>query len=205
MREALREFYADWQPANAAEFLGIPTAQAGKLVDLPTWQTTLPWESRNLAKINIQRQRTELRENTRILGRRLGIDAGWKFCGPVSTDKLEIEVERLARLLESIRLKGICRHDGQDGDICAIVLTKPDGRWRWVVNKGQHRYAVISALGASRITIRVEQFIRREEVTFWPAVVSGVFTQDIALKIFDDYFAPHSITPPPKKTVALFV
>lgn len=189
LREALRVFYADWQPANAAEFLGVSSGQAGELVDVPPWQACSPWDSHNAAEKSVKRQRTELRENTRILGKCLDINAGWKFCGPVSEDKLEVEVERLARVLESIRRQGICRHDGTDGDIRANVLTHSDGRWRWVVHGGQHRYAVISALGAPRATIRVERFIRREDVALWPTVTLGLFSQETALEIFDNYFA----------------
>ncbi|WP_372372540.1 hypothetical protein ACDI10_10400 [Vreelandella venusta] len=188
LREALRVFYAEWQPANAAEFLGVSSDQAGGLVDVPPWQAYSPWDSYNAAEKSAKRQRTELRENARILGRHLGINAGWKFCGPVSEDKLEVEVERLARVLESIRDQGVCRHDGTDGDIRASVLTHSDGRWRWVVHGGQHRYAVISALGAPRAVIRVERFIRREDVALWPTVTSGFFSQETALKIFDNYF-----------------
>ncbi|WP_346795497.1 hypothetical protein R5M92_08570 [Halomonas sp. Bachu 37] len=191
LREALRDFYTDWQPANAAEFLNIPPAEAGELIALPPWQAPWPWDTRNFAEKKDKRERTELRENTRILGRRLGIDAGWKCCGPVSDDKLEIEVERLTHVLESVRRQGICRHDGNDGDIRADVLTRPDGCWRWLVHGGQHRYAVISALGNSRITIRAESFIRREDVSLWPPVIAGVFTPELALKIFDDHFTQH--------------
>ncbi|MCE8004650.1 hypothetical protein [Billgrantia ethanolica] len=60
---------------------------------------------------------------------------------------------------------------------------------------GQHRYAVISALGQERIPIRVEQFVRRQEVMLWPGVASGLFTPSAALKVFDACFIDEAQPP----------
>ncbi|MCE9662757.1 hypothetical protein LY622_04825 [Halomonas sp. M5N1S17] len=189
IRNALSRFYAEWQPENAAAFFELTSSEAGELVELPSWLSPWPWEHLDLEAKRAQRRRCEGRENARVLGSTLAIEDGWKFCGPVSAPKLEVEVERLTRVLASIRARGILRHDGTDGDIRAIVLSHPDGKWRWQVLAGQHRYAVISALGEPCIDIRVEHFIRREEVMLWPGVVSGLFTPTAALKVFDACFA----------------
>jgi hypothetical protein len=188
IREALKRFYADWQPTSAAEFFGLDIHEARALAELPAWLSPWPWGSLSVEEKRAQRKRTEARESARILGRGLDIESGCKFCGPVTESKLEVEVERLARVLESVRAKGLRRHDGTDGDIRTLVLSNPDGRWRWQVLGGQHRFAVISALGGSRITIRVEQFIRRQDVALWPRVASGLFEPAAALKVFDDSF-----------------
>ncbi|MCE8035044.1 MAG: hypothetical protein LPK20_16620 [Halomonas sp.] len=195
IREALTHFYRDWQPRTAAEFFGLDEDEAGELAALPTWLSPWPWDPLTLEQKRAQRRRTEGRENARVLGRPLGVEAGWKFCGPVSELKLHVEVERLARVLESVRIHGIRRHDGTDGDIRAIVLSHPDGRWRWQVLAGQHRYAVISALGEPRIPIRVEHFVRREDVLLWPGVASGLFKPSAALKVFDDCFSERVMQP----------
>jgi hypothetical protein len=188
IRAALEEFYRDWQPRSAAEFFGLDGSEAEGLDELPPWLSKWPWDPLTLEQKRAQRRRTEGRENARVLGRALGVEAGWKFCGPVSELKLHVEVERLARIVESIRTHGVRRHDGTDGDIRAIVLSHADGRWRWQVLAGQHRYAVMSALGHERIPIRVEQFVRRQEVMLWPGVAAGLFTPSAALKVFDDCF-----------------
>lgn len=188
IRAALEGFYRDWQPRSAAEFFGLDSSEAVELAALPTWLSPWPWDPLTLEQKRVQRRRAEGRENARVLGRALGVEAGWKFCGPVSEPKLHVEVERLARLVESIRVHGVLRHDGTDGDIRALVLVHPDGRWRWQVLVGQHRYAVISALGEPRIPIRVEQFVRRQDVMLWPGVASGLYTPSAALKVFDHCF-----------------
>ncbi|WP_147270440.1 hypothetical protein [Halomonas sp. DQ26W] len=66
-------------------------------------------------------------------------------------------------------------------------MSHPDGRWQALV--GQHRYAVISALGKPLIDIRVESFVGREEVMLWLGVVSGLFTPAAALEVFDACFS----------------
>ncbi|MCE8038672.1 hypothetical protein [Halomonas sp. MCCC 1A11062] len=191
IREALMAFYQTWQPRSAAEFFGLDRSESEALDALPSWLSPWPWDPLTLEQKRIQRRRAEERENARVLGKVLGLEAGWKFCGPVSELKLHVEVERLARLVESIRRHGMRRHDGTDGDIRALVLSHSDGRWRWQVLVGQHRYAVMSALGQERIPIRVEQFVRRQEVMLWPGVASGLFTPSTALKVFDDCFIEH--------------
>lgn len=189
IRHALQQFYAEWQPATAAEFFGLDAHEARALAEQPAWLSPWPWEPLSLEEKHAQRKRTERRETARVLGRGLDVATeGWKFCGPVTVDKLEVEVERLASVLESIRAQGLRRHDGIDGDIRALVLSHPDGRWRWQVLGGQHRYAVVTALEKEFITIRVEQFVRREEVALWPQVASGLFEPAAALKIFDALF-----------------
>jgi hypothetical protein len=191
--EALQRFYDDWQPATAAEFFGLEAHEARVLAELPTWLSPWPWEPLDLEQKRAQRQRTEGRENARVLERDLSIEAGgWKFCGPVTESKLKVEVERLVRVLESVRSNGFRRDDGSDGDIRAIVLSHSDGSWRWQVLAGQHRYAVISALGNPCIPIRVEQIVRRQDVELWPGVVSGIFEPAAALKVFDNCFAGSS-------------
>ncbi|MFQ3789816.1 hypothetical protein [Halomonas sp. A29] len=195
IRKALKNFYRDWQPRSAAEFLGLDESEAGGLAELPAWLTPWPWDPLGLEQKRVQRRRAEGRENARVLGKPLGVEAGWKFCGPVSELKLHVEVERLARVLESVRVNGVRRHDGTDGDIRALVLSHPDGRWRWQVLVGQHRYAVISALGNARVPIRVEHFVRRQDVMLWPGVSSGLFKPSAALKVFDDCFIERTAPP----------
>ncbi len=191
IREALEQYYADWQPDSAAAFFGLSQTEAPQLACLPSWSAAWPWEPLDLEAKQAQRRRTEGRESAYVLGHRLDVEVdGWKFCGPVSPRKLEVEVERLARLLDTIGRAGFKRHDSSDGDIQALMLVDDEGVWRWQVLAGQHRYAVISGLSANNVTIRVGQIIRRQEVTHWPWVVAGLFSLSAALKVFDACFAP---------------
>lgn len=189
IKEVLQEFYETWQPTNAAEWFSLKPGSVPALAELDAWVCPWPWEAQDVNKRLTRRRQQDVRENAAISGKKLGIEDGWKFCGPVSNEKLEIEVERFFQMFDSIMNHGYHRHDRLDGDILASVLCHPDGQWRWLVTSGQHRYIVLSALGYDRIPIRVTQFIWRRDVLHWPNVVRGIFTPEAALSVFDRSFS----------------
>ncbi|MCK2183067.1 hypothetical protein [Halomonas getboli] len=191
LREALTTYYEQWQPANAAAFFGLDPEQHAALAERPCWSLAWPWDPLSVEAKRAQRRRTEGRETRRLAGRALDVERdGWKFCGPVSPRKLEVEVERLWRLAVSIREHGVRRHSGDDGDIRAIVLVDADGRWGWQVLSGQHRFAVLRGLGHERIAVRVTRFVHRDQAIYWPRVVDSTFSVEAALEVFDGGFPP---------------
>ena len=67
------------------------------------------------------------------------------------------------------------------------MLLRSDDTWKWYVeNGGQHRAPVLSALGYKDIPIRVWKIINEDDASIWPNVVSGLYTESEALKIFDN-------------------
>lgn len=118
-------------------------------------------------------------------GQKLTIADGWKTYGPVSERLLEVEVERLYGLLESIRRRGYRRHDGRIGDINATVLWRSTDDWKWRITGGDHRAAVLRALDYRHIPVRVVGLVRPEEVSIWPNVDAGLYPPAQALDLFD--------------------
>jgi len=190
LREGLRQFYAAWQPANAAEFFKLDPDQAQALGELPAWLSCWPWDHRDPERLRIARERRkpQARGDATSWGPKATIDFKWKFCGPITEERLDAEVQRMARLVCSIRRQGYCRHDNGDGDIRAAVLICSDGSWRWFAYSGQHRQAIARVLMGDRVPIRVISFVRRNEVAHWPGVTSGLFDEPAALHVFDDFF-----------------
>ncbi len=188
LREALSAYYQSWQPATAGELLGVPDSDIPALVGVPPWAVPWPWEPLDADTWRDLRSRVEARENSSSLGRKLSIEAGWKCCGPVDAEKLEVEVRRLMGLIESIRLYGLQRHDRLDGDITAVLLCVPDGEWRWQVIGGGHRFEVLASLGADSLPVRIERIVRRDEVEYWAGVANGTYSPEVALKLFDRCF-----------------
>lgn len=188
LRERLCAFYRDWQPSTAAAFLGLPDSEIPALKNVPPWGVPWPWEPHDIDRRSALRRSTVARENANVLGRKLSIDHGWKFCGPVTDEKLEVEVERLMRLIKSIRLNGVQRQDGFDGDMSATLLCNTEGEWRWQLLSGQHRFAVMASIGIDVLPIRVDSFVRGNEVEHWTGVVSGIYSSRTAMKLFDRFF-----------------
>ncbi|MFG6158405.1 hypothetical protein ACGTNG_06330 [Halomonas sp. 1390] len=189
LREGLRKFYVAWQPNNAAEFFKLDPSKARTLSEVPAGMSFWPWDYRDPIQLRNERENRKSKDGPSCWGSEKVIDFDWKFCGPITEKGLEIEVERMARLVSSIRRRGYCRHDNGDGDIRAAVLIHPDGRWRWFAYSGQHRQAIARVLAGDRIPIRVISFVRRDEAAHWPGVTSGVFDMNSALKVFDDFFS----------------
>src|SRR5690606_16637583 len=104
----------------------------------------------------------------------------------VSDKKIKIEAIRLLELLESIKKQGF---NQQNEDALGCFVLADGATWRWYVQGGQHRAAVMAALGYNSIPVYVRQIIRREEVSFWPNVQSGIFSKEKALIVFDKLFA----------------
>lgn len=192
IRSVLKSYYELVQPANAAELLGLEAEEVPALAAEPSWVAILPWDEESIEQWRKNHQYTVRVENHRH-GRAMTISDGWAWCGPATIEKLEIEVRRLFSVMTSIRHNGFRRHDGAGGDITAVVLMKEDGQWRWQAKNGQHRMSVLGALDFKNIPLRVLKIVNRADVDIWPNVISGVFSQKVALKLFDRIF--EGVTP----------
>lgn len=187
---SLRHYYSKVQPASAAEWLHLSQPEQSPLHRLPPWALSMPWDRRTPIVWQRAREQFALEENL-ALGKKMTIEDGWHFWGPVSDEKLYIESQRLCNLLASYESRGYYRHNGHDGDIRAVVLQNGKS-WCWQVAGGEHRAALMAALDYSHIPVRVLQVVRRDDVDFWPGVVNFTYTRQAALEAFDLIFSGDS-------------
>lgn len=188
LKTTLTGYYDLVQPLTASSWLGFDEGEVEALDNQPPWLTLLPWENTSLEQKN-QGRASCASQDSEEHGSKLNINKGWRDFGPVSEEVLDLEVKRLHSLILSIEENGILRDDSEGGDIGAVVLMNENSDYRWLVEwGGQHRAAVISAMGYKNTTIRVWQVIERKDVELWPNVVSGVYSKESALKIFDRIF-----------------
>jgi hypothetical protein len=187
---ALGGYYDLTRPTTAAEWLDLTDAQSPALAREPPWAVTMPWDRRTPAQWRAENECYTRQENLAYQrpGESLTIESGWHFWGPVTAAKLQVETRRLTDLLSSLLANGFVRHDGQDGDVCAVLLIQ-DSDLRWQVLGGEHRAAACSALGHTVIPVRVLQVVSRGDVDLWPGVVRGDFSREAALMVFDSVFA----------------
>lgn len=182
----LSAYYAAWQPACAAEVLGLDPAHP-EWGALPPLASALPWDIRDpLAHLRFWRHVCE--SDYRLNGFELTAETGWKGWGPLAQVAGEAEFLRLRRTHESIRRDGYRRHAAHDGDIVAQVLCHGD-RLRYLLGPGQHRVAALAVLGHTRVPVRIDpHFVRREEAGVWPNVRRGHYGADQARALFDRIF-----------------
>lgn len=83
-------------------------------------------------------------------------------------------------------------------------LVHDDNRSAWLIEDGNHRLAVLSALNTTAVEVRYfpSRTVHRKAASKWPLVQSGVFNQSDAIQIFDAYFRdaptpPRSTNPTP--------
>jgi hypothetical protein len=183
--EVLAQYYQRWQPVSAAARLGLTARRSPALAATPAWVDTYPWNPEPLARTIAHKL---ARAPTALDGG--PVDAhptqGTKLCGPASPALIRHEAGRLLAVLTAMERDGYQRHDGPGGDPECIALIGPAAPWHWVVGRGHHRAAVAAAFGLESIPIRITNIIDRAHAAVWPNVRSGLFSQDAALRVFDD-------------------
>lgn len=182
IEKILTQYYASVQPSSALEVVGLTGQDAPGLRNVPPIGYLLPWSENGVTEIISRRERSLM-----YVGMRYGINpaagAGHTFFGPVQPAKLELQVTRLHTLLEAVRSQGF-KPFARNFPTKVAALRK-NGRNRWLVEEGQHRFALGGALKIATIPAIVTSVVRREDAALWPQVVAGVFTEKGALDLFD--------------------
>jgi hypothetical protein len=184
--EVLEHYYKTVAPSSFGELAGISLSE--KSSGMPSFSYVFPWERSSPDEKICRMGSFVAKENSRR-GLLEGMESGWTWVGPVSPGKLEVEVTRLFDLLLSIKDRGYERSDAKDGDIRGLILMRTPQDWVWLATGGQHRACVLSALGNRTCPLRVRGVVRRDDVSAWPNVVRGVYTEEQALTIFDRIFS----------------
>jgi hypothetical protein len=188
----LRCYYQQVRPANAAEVVGLGWDDLPTLAEVeprtsehPIDASFLPWDARTPSQITESRRRTAIFEG--LQNRRLGkLEHGVTSFGPLHPDKLSLEIDRLFRLAKSVKSRGFIRFDPRSPLQVSALLR--DGRYTWLINSGQHRFAAAAALKIETLPAMVTRLVRRDDAPYWPQVVSGRFTLSGARSLFDRIF-----------------
>ena len=186
---SLYVFYNNYQPSTMIEYLHLDKVENNTLNELPASGAFFPWQDRNPVKRVAERVK-EIEKDNKEHKSKLDTDDGDSFYGPVSLEKGQLEYNRLIKTYNSIVTHGFKVDLKGTNNIGAVILEN-DHQYRYLINPGQHRVAALSALNYQDITLQVNKnlIVRRSEVSYWPGVVNGYFTEIEALKIFDRIFA----------------
>lgn len=192
IERVLRDYYRQVQPSNAAEVMGLRLDDLPGIRDFepntddhPVDVNIVPWNGRSPAEVRMGRRRTASFEGLQngVFAR---ITDGVTSFGPVNEAKVELEVNRLSRLLASVKARGFDRFDPRAP--LQVGAFRRGGEYRWVINSGQHRFATAASFGIETLPAMVTEVIRRDDAAYWPQVVSGIFTEAGAKQLFDRIF-----------------
>ena len=126
----------------------------------------------------------------------LSEEHGHSAYGPISSDKLKLEVKRLDHCLHAIKTNGYLIESGfprqYNGLPRGYFLISNSGDWVFRIVGAKHRVAALVWLGWKNIPVCCEpnfpRCIFESEILNWPGVVSGEYSKDDAKLIFDSYF-----------------
>ena len=174
----LNTYYERFQPRNAEEALFIKQGRAPRLRH--GW-IGYPWLWDRSLKVVFDPSPGETRPG------------GNHHFGPNTDEFGEAEFKRLVPLYNILKEQGYHPELFADGYISGYLLVKGDD-YRFVVTEGQHRMAVLAALGYEKIRCRFSNqpqyphVVLWEDVKKWPQVANGVYSRNLALKIFERFF-----------------
>lgn len=182
---ALKIYYEAFIPSCAAELLEV---QAASLKDMSPIEAAVPWVTVSGPGVRNKRVRRSLRHSKKM-GMPLSPEDGDYSIGPFSQAKGEMEFERLAQVVDSIRDVGYQPSSPFANIVCNVY--ERDGDWMLLVKSGTHRVAALKALGYERVPVIVnnKKMVRVEDVRSWPGVVSGHFSESEARNLFERVFA----------------
>ena len=187
----LFRYYAAFQPKSLAEFQGLGADGHPLLTSLPPLNI-YPWSPvsvRQLHTLLSGGEASSLPSSFRVV----------RSCGPKPVDFVEARLERLVALYNTIDAKGLRTALTPElpyfdqfpvGD----VMVRGEST-RIMLANGQHRAAVLSALGRQSAPLllgvvhaRGPHRIDRSAVDAWPLVRDGLYHKSQALRIFDGIF-----------------
>lgn len=116
----------------------------------------------------------------------LDASAGYGLQGPVVDAKGKLEYGRLIQLINSIRKYGYDRVLARE-DVTVTVI-KRDDEYRFCIGHGQHRVAVLAALGYTEIPVSLLDVIYLGEVEYWPRVYRGIWSKSQAITYTNHLF-----------------
>ena len=186
LKESLNAYYEIYKPETALDLFDLDKVDAPSLTNFRPWEVPYPWVDSSIDEWSKILQEGTKKENYRT-GKKLTIVDGVHMWGPVSEDKLEVEVQRFHQLLLDIKNNGYKRNNKPDGDIVLDALSDENGNWRYINRGGTHRFSVLAALGTKKIKARIQSLIYRNDVEIWPNVISKMYTKEGALKLFDRF------------------
>ncbi len=178
----LHSLYSMWQPLTTAE-AQFPRGDSPHpvLARIPAHALFEPWQLRPPPCDN------PLNPQCR--------PSGAPLHGPVDPQEGLKEFGRLQTMIGSIERYGYNPDEFPRGLIAGVLL-EHEGRQRFLVTHGQHRTAVLTAMGCDEIEVGIRgdgaSVVDSSEAQKWPHVVSGVIPAGAAVAQLARYFPSES-------------
>ncbi|TVQ88815.1 MAG: hypothetical protein EA397_16600 [Deltaproteobacteria bacterium] len=185
--------YYSLHPASLATLYELQPGSNPSLESLPPIPTLWPWQAEPPTILAAARAAQVAADNAEH-GQPFRLVDGDPLIGPLTPAKGSFELERLVALYRAIQTEGF-RIDPQGQHNIRVQLLCRGEAWRVLVQDGgQHRLAVLGALGHEHAVVQVQRsaglggVISRRDHLRWPWVRAGTISAEDALTAFDRMF-----------------
>lgn len=184
---ALKKYYDNYQPKNAADVMGLVNNK--QLKEAPAFAYVLPWQYTDLEKNKKRRLKQHARFNRKRGLEKLDITHSFTNFGPAADEKLAHEFKRLTRLYDNIVTKGYKEnpYDPEEVISGSFLIAENNSDWCFMIGGGKHRTYVHAALGEKHIPVMVtigpDMVKRMQDIPFWKPVKDKLYTIEEAIQI----------------------
>jgi hypothetical protein len=180
--QVLKQYYHSVQPNSVVDFLGLDMPTVNNMHTLPPLAASVPWREPMSCNLLERRKKTILAENLLVSNKVDPKDFSWQIVGPCSQRKIQIEARRIQALYESIKSHGY----RSSLSILNCDFLVSGSKSRIYFTNGQHRVAILAALGYTEITFCVRSIVLAKHAKHWPSVLSGCLEEKYAIAVFDN-------------------
>lgn len=184
-RRVLTDYFNRTTPNNVADVLHID--QRLKWHSKPPLYYVMPWDNRSPKEAYSHRVEMMEKECLEYGMPDYKPHDGWKGFGPVSDKLINIELQRLFRIYQSIKKHGYLEKYGYIGGQIFMngkkQIIRPRGGW--------HRLSVLKALKYETIPVlfkKKDTIIHKADAPYWPGVKKSLFSITEAELIFENIY-----------------
>lgn len=181
------QLVADYRRSSLAhQVLQLP-ANSNFSKKLPSWAALPPWEEKTIAEFKAWYPKAVRRNRASN-----GLPIPWYLN---DAKALQFDQERNGpshanqywNLLKSVSERGFDESINTEDPVLVVELNNGFDL-RWLIHSGNHRIAVLSALGLLSVSAERKYRVSREDCLSWRNVAVGTYSEQEALTIFDRTF-----------------
>lgn len=184
-KDYLKDFYNDIRFSTWGDFLGEKEGDSSVLQFSPLAEIW-PWSDDIDERAKTSRNKEAIRREFKKYGH-LGEDELSFYFGPASERKISWELNRLSKVVNSIKAKGYRRHNRTDGDIAGWLLIHND-KMVIHIHSGLHRLAALRGLSYEHVLVRIDGVYDSRYFENWGAVQTGLYSKELTIRILEKIF-----------------
>ena len=180
--EIVELFYSRVTFQSWGDFLGCARDEDSTIHQFSPLAEVWPWSKITQEETAVNDYKRAIDREFKKYGRISDQDYPFYF-GPVSSQKIAWDIDRLHSVINSIRKNGYIRSNGIDGDVSGWLLLY-QGERVVHIHGGIHRIAALWAFGYKEIVVRIDGVFDHSHMSQWQAIKDGTYSQELTTQVF---------------------